>query len=294
MNRLSSSNQSARSPVLPGKTAAPNSACYTDRCLQAGPSRNIVDPADYKYQDPSQYPDPTLRSQYIAPIRFIDLMHVDGSLSLSTNFQIGDFMVFSHDRYAIFSPEVAHIFQLIRNDLGGPIWITSGYRSPLHNAQVGGVPWSRHMYGDAVDFTTPSPNYPLLQNLCLKYDASFTLIYTDHIHCDWRKHPLNPAFYGQAPIGPAIGTHALPYYGPAPISARIVSRLVNHGQAIEFGVNLPTEEIEGSLIYDWQVTAAQNTVQLFTTKTATVPVSEAPFKIEVVVGGSIHLEKTWP
>jgi zinc D-Ala-D-Ala carboxypeptidase len=32
-----------------------------------------------------------------------------------------------------------------------PLAVISGYRSPQHNADVGGAPDSRHMYGDAAD-----------------------------------------------------------------------------------------------------------------------------------------------
>lgn len=38
-----------------------------------------------------------------------------------------------------------------RNLLGGPQIVNSGYRDPAHNAGVGGMPNSRHMFGDAVD-----------------------------------------------------------------------------------------------------------------------------------------------
>ena len=285
----SNSSTGARTPK-----AGPHSACYTDRCLQTMPFNEINTPVHYRYQNPNSFPDPALRSQYIIPSRMIDLLHVGGSWPISSNFAVADFMVYSHDRYAIFSPEVANIFQHIRNDLGGPLWVTSGYRSPTHNAQVGGVPWSRHMYGDAVDFTTPAPNYPLLQRLCLKYDASFTLIYTNHIHCDWRKHPLNPAFYNNVPAPPAptMQTLGLKRYGTISPAAHIIGTPV--AQNVRLSVVIPNEEIEGTPIYDWQITTAQGVTAHYSTPTVTLPTSDAPFKIDTIVGGSIHIEKTWP
>lgn len=42
--------------------------------------------------------------------------------------------------------------QLIRNHFGKPVYITSGYRCPTHNASVGGVSNSRHTQGKAADF----------------------------------------------------------------------------------------------------------------------------------------------
>jgi hypothetical protein len=44
----------------------------------------------------------------------------------------------------------------IRKLLGGPILISSAYRSPELNAAVGGSKTSSHMQGEAVDFICPS------------------------------------------------------------------------------------------------------------------------------------------
>lgn len=46
---------------------------------------------------------------------------------------------------------VAHL-EVLRCNVGGhPLRIVSGYRSPAHNAAVGGARASRHMAGDAAD-----------------------------------------------------------------------------------------------------------------------------------------------
>ena len=44
----------------------------------------------------------------------------------------------------------------IRADAGIPFVITSGYRTPAHNAKVGGVADSSHMKGVAVDISAPT------------------------------------------------------------------------------------------------------------------------------------------
>ena len=41
--------------------------------------------------------------------------------------------------------------QALRDALGKPLIVTSGYRSPAHNKRVGGAKKSRHMQGDAFD-----------------------------------------------------------------------------------------------------------------------------------------------
>lgn len=42
--------------------------------------------------------------------------------------------------------------QIIRETLGVPVVITSGYRSPAHNKKIGGAKASTHLSGLAVDF----------------------------------------------------------------------------------------------------------------------------------------------
>lgn len=49
----------------------------------------------------------------------------------------------------------------IRERLGQPIVISSGYRSPDLNAAVGGVPNSAHVLGFAADLTCPGFGSPL-------------------------------------------------------------------------------------------------------------------------------------
>lgn len=49
--------------------------------------------------------------------------------------------------------ELAENLQKVRNLLGEPIHINSGYRSPSHNAAIGGVSDSQHLEGKAADIS---------------------------------------------------------------------------------------------------------------------------------------------
>lgn len=65
--------------------------------------------------------------------------------------------------------------ELVRTFLGGPIMVSSGYRSPEVNAAVGGSKNSQHLTGQAVDFTCPSYGLPYqivaaLQTSDIPYD----------------------------------------------------------------------------------------------------------------------------
>lgn len=46
---------------------------------------------------------------------------------------------------------LAQSLQALRDKIGKPILINSGYRSPSHNKRIGGVPNSQHTLGKAAD-----------------------------------------------------------------------------------------------------------------------------------------------
>lgn len=72
---------------------------------------------------------------------------------------------------------------------GVPLYINSGYRSPLHNARVGGAPLSRHKYGDAFDISLRGFEKEQLHRILLAAGfIGFGLRYQHFIHADtWRK-----------------------------------------------------------------------------------------------------------
>ena len=51
------------------------------------------------------------------------------------------------------------VLQPLRETLGRPVYINSGYRSKRLNARVGGVPNSRHMLGKAADIHCDNLDY---------------------------------------------------------------------------------------------------------------------------------------
>lgn len=64
---------------------------------------------------------------------------------------------------------LAKYVQIIRNEAGVPLVINSGYRSPQHNAKVGGVKNSYHVQGKASDINskvlTPKQLYEVILKL---------------------------------------------------------------------------------------------------------------------------------
>ena len=75
----------------------------------------------------------------------------DGNKKLSTNFRVKEFACADGSDPIFISPDLVSVLQKIRAHFGEPVTITSAYRTPAHNAKVGGVSDSRHLYGVAAD-----------------------------------------------------------------------------------------------------------------------------------------------
>ena len=83
--------------------------------------------------------------------------------------------------------------QRLRDVIGKPIIINSGYRSPSHNAKVGGSPNSQHLAGKAADIRVIGMKpYDLAQEINKLITAGEMMqgglgIYDTFVHYDIRK-----------------------------------------------------------------------------------------------------------
>lgn len=76
----------------------------------------------------------------------------------------------------------------IRSRFGKPIIVNSGYRSPEHNAKVGGVANSQHVLGTAADIRPEDLNdLPELQKICDEMNPHGGVgFYNTFVHVDVR------------------------------------------------------------------------------------------------------------
>ena len=89
-------------------------------------------------------------------------------MKLSKNFTLEEMVATSHPRLQDTPTlEVVQnlqklcvlVLQPLRDTLGAPVYINSGYRSKRLNARVGGVPNSRHLQGRAADIHCDNLDY---------------------------------------------------------------------------------------------------------------------------------------
>lgn len=80
------------------------------------------------------------------------LIVADGGAQLSKHFALREFLPGRGQwEYARVSPALVQALEDIRSQAGGPVIITSGYRPPEYNRDVGGVSDSTHIDGLAAD-----------------------------------------------------------------------------------------------------------------------------------------------
>ncbi len=83
-----------------------------------------------------------------------------------------------------------NVLDKAREYIGMPIFINSGYRSPLLNKAVNGVNYSQHLIGKAADITTQTRKNDLLMAKYIEEFCNFDqlIIYKSFIHVSYNSN----------------------------------------------------------------------------------------------------------
>lgn len=105
---------------------------------------------------------------------------------LSANFRSSEFFCRCGCNQGRVRTELVVRLQAIRDRIGQPIIIVSGYRCPAHNMAVGGHPQSYHTHGMAADIRCPSVTLSTLYSICERNSPPGLGTYPEagHIHID--------------------------------------------------------------------------------------------------------------
>lgn|ERR1700679_1600074 len=76
---------------------------------------------------------------------------------------------------------IVHLLDPIREFVGHPILVTSGFRCPELNKLVGGKPQSQHLLGQAADIVCAELNSDLLYEEILKSDIEFDQLILENV-----------------------------------------------------------------------------------------------------------------
>ena len=85
----------------------------------------------------------------------------------------------------------------LREYIGCPIIVSCGYRCEPHNAEVGGVPNSQHVLGNAADIYTNSLSVDGLANAAAQigFDGIGRYYHSEFVHVDVRSNGAEPNGY---------------------------------------------------------------------------------------------------
>lgn len=75
----------------------------------------------------------------------------NGNRRLAPDFKVREFRCKDGTDTVMVDEALTVVLQCIREHFGKAVVITSGYRTPAHNAAVGGAKSSQHLYGRAAD-----------------------------------------------------------------------------------------------------------------------------------------------
>lgn len=256
--------------------------CYSDEsfCLPQIDALTAIDPnGDYEYPSP-------VGPQYERPIYLIDLVNQNLQRQISNNFKAIDYISSQKGPYAVLTRVLVNAMQELRDELGKPVFINSGYRSPGYNKSIpGSSKISRHTYGDAVDFYASDTSFEELQELCESQGAAFTLVYESHIHCDWRASRLDTAFYP-----PTIDPSHIRKLAYHEITGGHIEYRTIGNQVELYVADFFTEE-PGDFVYEWYITGPNG--QSFESTQSSIRLNPMPgtYRISVQVGNSVQLNE---
>lgn len=104
---------------------------------------------------------------------------------------------FTDDETKGMVPDICYKLDRAREFFDGPIYLTCGYRSPEHNAEIGGVPNSAHTKGMAADVKAPLDPRQREKLFWALGLAGFRRIESApaHLHIDTDYTKPNPCFW---------------------------------------------------------------------------------------------------
>ena len=96
------------------------------------------------------------------------------------------------------NPRLLELLEQLRENVGGPLQLSCAYRCPYWNEQVGGVPNSQHVLGNAADVLVPdwlTIDEFLWYTQQLPFDGRGVYRDSQFIHLDVRDGGVDAGYY---------------------------------------------------------------------------------------------------
>lgn len=121
-----------------------------------------------------------------------DVLHLRLSVH-GPDFRLGEFFRLGEPGIAskdgsdevLWHPALIVLLNKLRREIGAPIIVNSGYRSPAHNATIPGAsPRSLHLRGMAADIRSPGASVSRLADVARRVGAGGIGRYSTFVHVD--------------------------------------------------------------------------------------------------------------
>lgn len=116
------------------------------------------------------------------------LADTDGNVQLGKYFKVKEFACKDGSPIVFVDDYLYTVLDILRHKINKPVIITSGYRTPEHNAKVGGAKYSYHIRGMAADIRVDGMT---AKEIAKKLDAIVPdecgiIVYNNWVHFDVR------------------------------------------------------------------------------------------------------------
>lgn len=116
------------------------------------------------------------------------IMDKDSNEKVGQHFKVREFACKDGTQVVFIDDHLVSVLNILRNKLGKPVIITSGYRTPTRNKDVGGARYSYHMRGMAADIRVNGMSAKELANElnAIVPDECGIIVYKSWVHFDVR------------------------------------------------------------------------------------------------------------
>ena len=116
------------------------------------------------------------------------IVETEGNVQISKYFKVKEFACKDGSPVVFIDDYLCNILDILRNKLGKPVIITSGYRTPEWNAKCDGAKYSYHMRGMAADIRVNGVNPKKVANILNEIvpDECGIIVYSGWVHIDVR------------------------------------------------------------------------------------------------------------
>lgn len=116
-------------------------------------------------------------------------MDTDANEKVGQHFKVKEFACRDGSQIVFIDDYLISILDILRNQVGKPVHINSGYRTPTRNKAVNGAKYSYHMRGQAADIRINGMTAKEIANKLDKiipYGCGI-IVYSTWVHIDTRK-----------------------------------------------------------------------------------------------------------